>query len=625
MCGIVGIAALREAPSPSQIQLQAMCNTIVHRGPDDEGIAIQDAVGLGMRRLAIIDVQGGQQPIYNEDRTVRTVFNGEIYNFRELRRDLQRAGHVFTTQSDTEVLVHAYEEYGREFPCQLNGMFALALHDIARRKLILVRDHLGIKPLYYAVTPQYLVWGSEIKALLASGLIDRQLNLDALGEFLAWEYVPGEKTLFAGIRKLRPAEMLEIHLDSPACSPRRYWDVPAEDQSRAIAVQDWETALDAKISDCVQRQLVSDVPLGAFLSGGVDSSLVVSAMGNADTFSIGFDDPSYNELDYAKKVARHLQVKHTYEIIKADAADLFYKLMYFMDDPIGDFSIFPTYLMSSVARKHVTVALSGDGGDELFGGYETYVADRYARYYSSIPRAIRSGVISPFVNALKPRPAKKGFVNKLKRFVEGEQLPTWLGHTRWRMFVGDTLRKLLFTDDTANELSTPAGHHIQKLFRQAGERDIVNRNLYVDVKSYLCDNCLVKVDRMSMAVSLEARVPLLDKELVELAFRIPGALKVAGGKTKVLLKRLASRHVPPECIYRPKEGFSIPIKQWLGTQFRPIMEELLDQGSIDRAGIFRSTTIERLKREHLAGVANHSHVLWSLIVFHAWQRMWLKT
>lgn len=623
MCGIVGIAALREAPSPSHGQLQAMCNTIIHRGPDDEGIAIQDAVGLGMRRLAIIDVQGGQQPIYNEDRTVRTVFNGEIYNFRELRRDLQSAGHVFTTQSDTEVLVHAYEEYGPEFLRQLNGMFAFALHDVARRRLLLARDHLGIKPLYYAMTPQYLVWGSEIKALLASGLIDRRLDLDALGEFLTWEYVPGEKTLFAEIRKLRPAEMLEIQLDSPTCSPRRYWDIPIEHQSTTLSIQDWEAAVDAKIAECVQRQLVSDVPLGAFLSGGVDSSLVVSAMGNASTFSIGFDDPTYNELDYARKVASHLQVGHTFEIIKADAADLFYKLMHFMDDPIGDFSIFPTYLISSVARKHVTVALSGDGGDELFGGYETYVADGYARYYSYIPRPIRSGLISPLVNALKPRPAKKGFVNKLKRFVEGEELPAWLGHARWRMFTGDALRKELFTDTAAYELSTSAGYHIQDLFRQAGERDVVNRSLYVDVKSYLCDNCLVKVDRMSMAVSLEARVPLLDKELVELAFCVPGALKVAGGKTKVLLKRLASRHVPRECVYRPKQGFSIPIKQWLGTQFRPIMEELLDQSRIRQAGIFRSTTIERLKREHLAGVANHSHVLWSLIVFQAWQQLWL--
>jgi asparagine synthase (glutamine-hydrolysing) len=474
------------------------------------------------------------------------------------------------------------------------------------------------------MTPQYLVWGSEIKALLASGLVERELDVDALGEFLAWEYVPGRKTLFKEIRKLEPAHMLEIELDAPSCKPTEYWDIPAEDQSTAIAIQDWEAAVDAKIGECVQRQLVSDVPLGAFLSGGVDSSLVVSAMGNASTFSIGFDDPTYNELAYAKKVAKHLQVKHTYEIIKADAADLFYKLMYLMDDPIGDFSIFPTYLISSVARKHVTVALSGDGGDELFGGYETYVADGYARYYSCIPRPIRSTLISPFVNALQPRPAKKGFVNKLKRFVEGEELPAWLGHARWRMFAGDALRKALFTDTAANELSTPAGYHIQDLFRQAGERDVVNRSLYVDVKSYLCDNCLVKVDRMSMAVSLEARVPLLDKELVELAFCVPGALKVVGGKTKVLLKRLASRHVPRECVYRPKEGFSIPIKQWLGTQFRPIMEELLDQSSINRTGIFRSATIERLKREHLAGVANHSHVLWSLIVFHAWQQLWLK-
>ncbi len=624
MCGIAGIAALSGAPPPTMAQLKAMCDTIVHRGPDEEGLDIRDEVALGVRRLAIIDVGGGSQPIYNEDHTVSTVYNGEIYNFRELRRDLERAGHVFSTHCDTEVLVHAYEEYGKKFPSYLNGMFAFALHDAAHRKLVLARDHLGIKPLYYALTSQYLIWGSEIKALLASGLIDRELDIDALGEFLAWEYVPGSKTLFKGIRKLQPGEMIEIDLDEPSATPRQYWDIPKEDRSKSLTAADWQDAIAAKIKESVQRQLVSDVPLGAFLSGGVDSSLVVAAMGDANTFSIGFDDPSYNELAYAIKVAEHLGVKHTYEIIKPDVAGLFEKLMYFMDDPIGDFSIFPTYIVSQVARKHVTVALSGDGGDELFGGYETYVAEDRARYYKYIPELLRNKVVSPWVNSLKPRPSKKGLVNKLKRFVEGVEQPSWLAHTRWRIFAGDLLRKELFTPTAAKELSTPAGHHIRELFRRAGERGPLNRSLYVDVKSYLCDNCLVKVDRMSMAVSLEARVPLLDKELVELAFTMPGKFKVAGGKTKVLLKRLAARHVPAECVYRPKEGFSIPIKQWLGTQFRPIMEELLDSRKIDKEGIFNSAVIERLKSEHLAGLANHSHVLWSLMVFEAWRDAWLS-
>jgi asparagine synthase (glutamine-hydrolysing) len=622
MCGIAGIAALGDAPQPSVDQLARMCHTIIHRGPDDEGIAIEGGVGLGMRRLSIIDVRGGHQPIYNEDRTVSTVFNGEIYNFRELRRDLQRAGHMFTTQCDTEVIVHAYEQYGSDFPRHLNGMFAFALYDSVRRKLILARDHLGVKPLYYCLTPQYAVWGSEIKAVLASGLVERTLDVDALGEFLAWEYVPGEKTLFKAIRKLEPGHMLTIDLDAPTRTPTQYWDIPAENSTNVPI--DWQDVIQAQITESVQRQLVSDVPLGAFLSGGVDSSLVVAAMGSAKTFSIGFEDPSYNELAYSSKVAEHLGVEHITEIINPKVADLFEELMYFMDDPIGDFSIFPTYLVSRLARQHVTVALSGDGGDELFGGYETYVADDRARYYNCIPAPLRHGIVAPWVNSLRPRTSKKGLVNKLKRFVEGMEQPASLGHARWRVFTSDLLRNELFTDAAARELTTPSGQHIRNLFRRAGDREPLNRSLYVDVKSYLCDNCLVKVDRMSMAVSLEARVPLLDKELVELAFRIPPSLKVSGSHTKILLKRLAARKVPPECVYRPKEGFSIPIKQWLGTQFRPIMEELLGKRKIEGEGIFKSATIERLKQEHLTGIANHSHVLWALIVFHAWRKRWLE-
>ncbi|MFQ5757709.1 MAG: asparagine synthase (glutamine-hydrolyzing) [Acidiferrobacterales bacterium] len=623
MCGIAGIAALRGAPAPSRAQIKPMCDTIAHRGPDGEGIAIRDGVALGMRRLAIIDVRGGSQPIYNEDRTISTVYNGEIYNFREMRRDLQRAGYVFSTQCDTEVIVHAYEHYGPNFAGRLNGMFAFALHDARQRKLILARDPLGIKPLYYALTPEYLVWGSEIKALLASGLIERELDIDALGEFLAWEYVPGTKTLFAGIHKLQPGEMLEVDFPAPQASRKCYWDIPNEKKTASLSAIDWEEAVSTKIKECVQRQLVSDVPLGAFLSGGVDSSLVVASMGRATTFSIGFEDPSYNELRYSARAANHLGVEHITEIINPKVADLFEKLMYFMDDPIGDFSIFPTYLVSRLARDHVTVALSGDGGDELFGGYETYVADERARYYNYVPKFVRNSIIHPWIHSLRPRPSKKGFINKLKRFVEGMEQPASLGHTRWRVFASDILRNELFTDAAARELTTPAGQHIQGLFCRAGDRELLNRSLYVDVKSYLCDNCLVKVDRMSMAVSLEARVPLLDKELVELAFRIPPNLKVSGSHTKMLLKHLAARKVPPECVYRPKEGFSIPIKQWLGTQFRPIMEDLLDKRKIEGEGLFKSVTIERLKHEHLTGIANHSHVLWALIVFHAWRRRWL--
>jgi asparagine synthase (glutamine-hydrolysing) len=502
-------------------------------------------------------------------------------------------------------------------------MFAIALHDAVRRRLYLARDHVGIKPLYYLCTPRFIAWGSEIKAILATGLAERELDVDALAEYLAWEYVPGRRTLFKSIRKLEPAQLIEIDLARPSCEPRSYWDVPAQAEDRRVSERDWEQRVDETLRDCVQRQLVSDVPLGAFLSGGVDSSLVVSQMGPAKTFSIGFDDPSYNELRWARRVAGHLAVEHVDDTLTPDVIALFGELMNYMEDPIGDFSIFPTYLVSRHARKHVTVALSGDGGDELFGGYETYLANGLSEKYAMIPKGIRQHIIEPLVMRLHPRPEKKGLVNKMRRFVEGTQQPWGLSHARWRIFAGEAVRRQLFTPEALGQIHQPAGHHITQLIRAAGDRDPINTSLYVDLKSYLCENCLLKVDRMSMANSLEARVPYLDKEMVELAFQVPGRLKVNNGQTKVLLKKVAARHIPHECIYRPKEGFSIPIKNWLGGQLRPLMEDLLSPAAIRRDGVFEAAAVERLKIEHLNGAANHSHVLWSLMVFQSWRQLWL--
>jgi len=624
MCGITGIASLNGTPPPSYQQLEMMCNTLVHRGPDEQGMDIAHGIALGMRRLSIIDVTGGSQPIFNEDRSVRTVFNGEIYNFKQLRNDLERHGHQFTTDSDTETIVHAYEEYGSDFPNKLNGMFAIALHDSARRKLILVRDHIGVKPLFYYFNSDHLIWGSEIKALLASRLIDRNLDSDALSEFLAWGYIPGQGTLFKTIKKLKPGHILEVNLDDPHCAPRTYWDVPLVEPSDEKTQKEWEEEIDYKIKECVRRQLVSDVPLGAFLSGGVDSSLVVASMGNAKTFSIGADDPSFNELKWARKVAAHLNVDLEYEIIKPNILEIFDHLMYFMDDPIGDFSIFPTYLVSSLARKHVTVALSGDGGDELFGGYMTYLADIKAKQYNYLPRFMRKNIIEPLIKKFKPRPTKKGLINKALIFAEGLEHPDGLAHARWRYFVGELLRQELFTENILRSIKRPASSHIFNLFEKANGRSPVNRNLYVDLKSYLCDNCLVKTDRMSMAISLEARVPLLDKELVEMAFCVPDKFKAAGGNTKILLKQIAAKYAPADCVFRPKEGFSMPVKNWLNTTLRPLLEESLNIKRIKLDGLFQPAAIERLKYEHLQGVANHSHILWSLIVFHKWRQRWLE-
>jgi asparagine synthase (glutamine-hydrolysing) len=601
-----------------------MCGTILHRGPDEGASVVRGTVGLGARRLSIIDLAGGSQPLYNEDRSVCVVFNGEIYNYRELRRELQQQGHTLSSETDGEVIAHLWEQHGTGLLDRLNGMFAFALHDASQKRLLLARDRVGIKPLYWAATAGGLVFGSEVKTVLASGLVDRGVDLDALGQFMAWEYVPAPATLLRSVRKLAPAELMEVDLDSGERSIRRWWDVPAPARSQddPAGEADWEDALDAKLRECVRRQLVSDVPLGAFLSGGVDSSLVTAAMDGARTFSIGFDDPSYNELEWSRRVARHLGLEHRTEVIEPDVRDLFDRLMHFMDDPIGDFSIFPTYLVSRLAREDVTVVLSGDGGDELFGGYETYLAQERARQWARLPRALRGGLIEPAVRGLRPRAAKKGLVNKARRFVEGLGHDERLRHARWRLFLGEALREELFTAEALEQMPTPAGAHLLDLFERAGERDELDACLYVDLNSYLSDNCLVKVDRMSMACSLEARVPFLDHELVELAFRVPTRLKLAGGETKALLKRVAARHVPRECVYRPKEGFSIPIKHWLGTSLRALMDERLDPERLRAEGVFDADTVSRLVREHLDSRENHSHLLWSLIVFQEWRERW---
>ena len=625
MCGITGYAAFNGAKTIDREVLGKMVNIIFHRGPDESGMDIRHGVAMGMRRLSIIDLSGGSQPIYNEDRTVWTVFNGEIYNFKEIRKALQSKGHVFKTNTDTEVIVHGYEEYGSDFPKHLNGMFAIAVHDTVKNKLLLARDHIGIKPLYYTFNSKRIIFGSEIKTILVSGEAKTNLDVDALGEFLSWEYVPGRATLIKEIKKLEPGYFLEIDLNKPECEPKMYWDIPFfEPHTDNSTIDYWLEKIDWQLKKSTQMQLISDVPLGAFLSGGVDSSLIVSAMGEAKTFSIGFDDPTYNELKWARRVADHLHVNHKDEIIKPNVLELFEHLMFFLDDPIGDFSIFPTYLVSRLARKHVTVALSGDGGDELFGGYESYLAQYKARIFNKIPSFIRKTIIERSFNTIKPTAKKKGFVNKAKRFIEGTSYDDQLSHTRWRIFLGEELRNNLFSPESLNEIISPPGQHIERLFNQAGNRGELNRSLYVDVKSYLCDNILTKVDRMSMAVSLEARVPYLDPDLVSLAFQVPEKFKVTSKNTKIILKKLANKYVPYECVYRPKEGFSIPIKNWLVNEFRPLMEELLDYNRIKQEGIFNTDTVDKLKKEHISGTANHSHILWSMMVFQDWKRRWLE-
>ncbi len=620
MCGIAGIAgagAYTAAPD----QLAQMCQRILHRGPDDQGLGYYPGVQMGMQRLAVIDLAAGNQPLCSaNDRAVIT-YNGELYNYKELRAELVAEGFTFRTHSDTEVIATGYEAWGVDLFPRLNGMFAFAIFDRERNQVLLVRDHIGIKPLYVAQIDGTLVWGSEIKSLLACDSVPRRLDTLALQEFLAWEYVPEDRTLFKDVRRLLPGCVLTFDLNQRTSAVTRYWALENKPELRSQSRNEWREQLGESLKRSVQGQLVSDVPLGAFLSGGVDSSLIVAHMGRARTFSIGFDDPSYNELDYARRVAEHLGVDHTSEIIKPDALGLFDQLMYHMDDPIGDFSIFPTYLVSRMTRKHVTVALSGDGGDELFGGYDTYVAQQYGAYYDRLPVSVRKKLVPAITGLLPPTAQKKGLVNKIKRFSEGGALPENLGHARWRLFAtaGELQQQMVGEAALAQDVYG----HIERLRRASSELDPVNQALYIDTHSYLTDNCLPKVDRMSMAVSLETRVPFLDPLLMQQVFCMPGEHKVHGRQTKPLLKELAAEHVPHDCVYRNKEGFSIPIKQWLVEDFSSLVSTYLAPDRLDRQGLFNSAYTQRLVDEHVANVANHSHRLWSMIVFQAWSDKWL--
>ncbi len=620
MCGICGVVHSGAENAIDEAVLRDMCQVIYHRGPDDEGYYVDGQAGLGMRRLSIIDLVTGNQPVNNEDGTIWLVFNGEIYNYKSLHADLVAKGHQFVTKSDTEVIVHAYEEYGHHCPEFFNGMFAFALWDIPRRRLLMARDHLGIKPLYYWIGQDRIVFGSELKSVITHPSVPREIDLEALDQFLTLEYIPTPKTIFEGVYKL-PAGYYLIYQEGRV-QIEQYWDIPdlktPTDEGTVIEM------LTELIDDSVRMQLMSDVPLGAFLSGGIDSSTVVASMSKSSTssvktFSIGFNDATYNELPYARSVAARYETDHTEEILKPDIADLAERLVRHLDEPFGDFSIFPTYLVSEVARREVKVVLSGDGGDELFGGYDTYVAQNMDRYYRFLPSTIRRSILPALMSRVSPRPAKKGLINKTKRFVEGAALPSSLQHTRWMVFMTAEDKAALYQSDLSASLDGQSSRAVlEEYFIRKPELDPLAQQQYVDIKTYLVDNILTKVDRMSMAVSLETRVPLLDYRIVELAVNLPPEMKLHRGQTKRILKQAMVDRLPYEVLNKPKQGFSIPLKNWLRDPLKPMMMDLLSPEKVQRRGYFNPDCVSRWVTEHLEGTINHSHRLWALMVFELW-------
>jgi asparagine synthase (glutamine-hydrolysing) len=630
MCGIAGIVERDPARPVDPGALGRMVDTLRHRGPDDEGTFLQPGVGLGMRRLSIIDVVGGHQPLASEDGAIRVVANGEIYNHVELREDLIARGHRFGSCSDIEVIVHGYEEFGIEVLKRLRGMFAFALWDGPNRRFFAARDRAGEKPLYYTQTPKRLLFASEIKALLVQSDVSRRVDFEALDQFLTYEYVLTPRTMFADVRTVPPAHYLLY--ERGAVKIERYWDVtsiPTREWSDGDAAE----ALREALGRAVAGQMMSEVPLGAFLSGGIDSSAIVGLMteasavdtGPVNTFSMGFEASSYNELPYAREVAARFGTHHREGMVNPNLADLFERLVTHFDQPFADVSLFPTYLVSQIARKHVTVALSGDGGDELFGGYDTYQAEALAQRIAMVIPDVAMPLLAGVAAILPPSEKKKGLVNKARRFMQGlATAPSSIAQYRWMTFLDTGAKRRFYTPALQSALvDSDVYAPIRRHLRGAHTDDLLNRQLYTDLQVYLADDIMVKVDRMSMATSLETRSPFLDVDVMELAFSMPGHLKIRHGERKYVLKRAMRDLLPESILTRPKEGFSIPMKSWLRREWAPMMQDLLGPDRVSRRGWFEPAEVARRVDEHKAGTSNHAHQLFSLMVLERWAQTFL--
>ena len=621
MCGIVGIVDSDLTRPVAAEEIDRMVRMLVHRGPDDEGTVMRPGVGLGMRRLAIIDVAAGQQPFGNETNDIQLVANGEIYNFQQLGEELRALGHTIRTQSDIEVLVHAYEEWGIDFLARVRGMFALALWDGRTRTLIAARDRAGEKPLYWTKTSRGLLLASEVKALLVRPEVTRDLDPEAVDQFLTYEYVLAPRTILKGIYKLPPGHYLTYRDGDVAI--RRYWDAAAV-APRQWSEEDAAEALRAALRRATVSQMIADVPLGAFLSGGIDSSTIVAFMSEAslqpvNTFSIGFDNGTYNELPYARDIAALFNTNHRERMVSPNLHELFDKLVVHLDEPFADVSLFPTFLVSQLAREHVTVALSGDGGDELFGGYDAYQAQQLATRFAWMGDTLLPAAAA-VAAALPPTEKKKGLVNKFKRFTLGAtQAPADIGHYRWMVYLSARAKQRLYTPALRQALTRSDVYRpVRDALGRFGHNDLTNRQFYADLSLYLADDILVKVDRMSMATSLETRAPFLDADVMELAFSMPGHLKIRNGDRKWILKRAMRGIVPDRILDRQKEGFSIPMKNWLRRELQPLMRSLLAPDRVATRGLFEPAEVTRLVEDHVAGRENHAHTLFPLMVFERW-------
>jgi len=608
-----------------------MGRVIEHRGPDDEGHYVGRGVGLGMRRLSIIDVAGGHQPIANEDETIWLVLNGEIYNFHELRANLEKKGHRFRTRTDTEVIVHLYEEEGTGLFKRLRGMFGLALWDAKRERLVIGRDRIGEKPLYVRREANRLLFASELKAILQVDDVSRRLSLDSLQEYLAVGYVPAPLTMIEGIEKILPGHCLVV--ESGRIEDQKYWDVPFG-QTEQHSEQEWIELLREKLLETVKSQLVSDVPLGAFLSGGIDSSTIVAAMARmtgqpVKTYSIGYggDQSYYNELPYAKIVAKAFGTDHHEIVVRPEVSALLPKLMWHMDEPTADSACLTTYLISRLARESVTVILSGVGGDELFGGYRRYLGDNLHRTYRLLPGPIRKSVLPAVLKLVSQdrTSAWKDYARYAAAFIKtGELDPASRYMSYVTLFSPQVQYELLRQESRAgsngNEIAAEA---LRKCFAHCSGNDALNRIIYADLKTSLPDDLLALTDRMSMAASIECRAPLVDYELVELASRVPSSLKVRGLTMKYLLKKAVAPWLPREVIKRKKRGFGAPVGGWLRRDLKPLVNDLLSEEQVGRRGLFHWPAVQQLIKAHQEQRSDYTDHIFALIALETWCRIYL--
>lgn len=615
MCGILGFNW------SDPVLAKTLCQILKHRGPDQEGTFSEEGITLGFRRLSIIDLsEQGNQPMGNEDGSVQLVFNGEIYNFLELRKELVEKGHRFRGHSDSEVIVHAYEEWADNFLSHLQGMFAIGLWDRKKRNLIIARDRLGIKPLYYYQGNGRFAFASEIKALLRIPGVERGVNLQGLYYYLGFEFVPSPLTMFEGINKLRPGHYL--FYSPQGIEEKAYWE-----PSFAPVARSQEEAVEemrALLKETVRKHLISDVPLGVFLSGGLDSSTLVALMRELGvnplkTFSIGYPDPSFSELPYAQLVADRFETEHTVLMIPEVTLQDLEEAVWHLDEPMTDLSALPLYLVCREARKHVTVCLSGEGGDEIFAGYDRFKASKADQYYRFLPALLREKLIYPLIEALPDQPQKKGAVNIIKRFVEGSRLPLDGGHLRWQYFSSSKQDGFLYNDLFKRQVRMDPFAPLRELRSGRTFNKRIDEEIYLDLRFTMPDSVLMKVDKMSMAHALEIRVPFLDHRFVEFTAGLPGDWKLKGFRTKAIFRKALEGLLPDQIVWRGKQGYSLPVKNWLREGLKEPLITVLNESPVIQEYMNRSY-IQRLIQEHMARTHNHNHILWALLNLGLWHK-----